>query len=100
MTYPGIEGQRGPGWLSTTAFQVRQSHAGSLPGYSDYNQSGVLYSEGPHAAASAVDAAAITVMQEVAEDPHPIEAENFQLDFKQYNNPPGTGEADPGYTGQ
>lgn len=98
MTFPGVEGVRGPGWLSTVGFQVRQSRAGTVPGHHDYTS--VLTSMGTNAPAWGVTAAANTVMEEYADDPHPMAKENFELDFKQYNNPPGTGDADPGYTGE
>jgi hypothetical protein len=98
MTFPGVEGVVGPGWLSTTGFQVRQSRAGAYPGGETFST--VLDSMGPNAPAWGVTAAAVTVEQEAAADPHPIEQQNFELDFKQYNNPAGHGNADPGYTGE
>lgn len=98
MTFPGVEGVVGPGWLSTTGFPIRQSRAGTYPGGPTY--SSVLDSMGANAPEWGVDAAAITIMDQHTADPFPIAGQNFELDFDQYNNPTGTGEADPGYTGE
>lgn len=107
MTFPGVEGIRGPGWLSTTGFPIRQSKAGMYPGSAgslrmagaNVHQT-VLDSMGSNAPTWGVAAENISAMDRYAEDPHPLAKENFELDYKQYNNPPGTGDADPGYTGQ
>jgi hypothetical protein len=107
MTFPGVQGIVGPGWLSTTGFQIRQSKAGMYPGTAGSlrmagarNHQTVLDSMGSFAPAWGMAAEAITVMDEYAADPHPMAKQNFELDFDQYNNPPGTGDADPGYTGE
>lgn len=76
MTFPGVEGVKGPGWLSTTGFQVRQNRAGQYPG--TQGATDVVHAMGPNAPAWAVTADAVTVEDEVAADPHPIEAENFE----------------------
>lgn len=81
MTYPGLQGQVGPAHHSSEGFQVRQSRAGGYPGTVGF--ANVIDSMGSHAPASAVVAAAVTVRQEVTANPHPIEAENFELDFDQ-----------------
>jgi hypothetical protein len=81
VTYPGYGGQVGPPPSSTVGWQVRQSTAGSYPGSASFTT--VVDAMGTHAPASAVTAAAGTVAEEVQDNPHPIEAENIELDFDQ-----------------
>ena len=78
MVYPGLPGQVGPPPASATGHQVRQSTAGSYPGGATYTN--VFDAMGSHAPAAGVAAAAGTVAEEVADNPHPIEAENFEAD--------------------
>jgi hypothetical protein len=78
MVYPGLFGQ-GP--LAPPANhkgqQVRQSTAGSYPGGQSYTT--VFDAMGTNVPDSlAIPAEKITVEQEVAADPHPIEAQNFE----------------------
>lgn len=98
MTFPGVQGVQGPGWLSSVGFPVRQSRAGAYPGGESFVS--VLDSMGSNAPAWGVAAQNVTVMQEMAADPHQIEAENFELDFDQQ----GVYTADTGspqdYTGR
>jgi hypothetical protein len=107
MTYPGLPGQVGPPPQNTTGWQVRQSRAGEYPGYPDWVT--LWQSMGSYAPALGVKAAQVTVAQEVSADPHPIEAENFELadalggidQFGVDQASPSTfvNDADPGYTG-
>lgn len=76
MTFPGVEGVVGPGWLSTVGFQVRQSRAGQYPG--TQGATDVIHAMGSYAPAWAITAEAVTVAEEVAADPHPIEEDNFE----------------------
>src|ERR1700693_4609872 len=80
MTYPGWWGVVGPPPSSTVGWQVRQSRAGKPAGG---HTTTVIDSMGTNAPASAITAAANTVAEEVTDNPHPIEAENFELDFDQ-----------------
>lgn len=108
MTFPGVEGIKGPGWLSTTGFQVRQSRAGQYPG--TQGATSVVAAMGTHAPAWAVTAAALTVAEEVQDEPHPIEEDDFELptayggtqQFGVDQSAPSDFEnnADPGYTGR
>lgn len=108
MTMPGVPGVRGPGWLSTTAFQVRQSFAGGYPGTSHYQS--VVNSWGEFAPDSAVAAANVTAAFEHIVDPHPIQADDFELpnaeggtqQFGVDQTSPSdlSDNADPGYTGE
>lgn len=98
MTFPGVEGIRGPGPLSTIGWQVRQSRAGAYPG-SPTNVT-ALDAMGTNAPDWGLEAEAITIMDQHNADPFPIAGQNFELNFDQYNNPTGTGSADPGYTGE
>jgi hypothetical protein len=81
MTYPGFGGQVGPPPSSTTGWQVRQSVAGRHPG--GFGYATVIDAMGASAPASAKTAEANTVLEEVADNPHPIEAENFELNVDQ-----------------
>lgn len=78
MVYPGLPGQIGPsGPLANhKAQQIRQSTAGSYPGGKTYTT--VIDAMGSNAPASAVAAQQVTVRQEVIEEPHPIEEDNFE----------------------
>lgn len=108
MTFPGVEGVVGPGWVSTTGFQVRQSRAGQYPG--TQGATSVLDAMGTHAPAWGVTAAAVTVAEEVTAEPHPIEKDNFELptayggtdQFGVDQTSPSffDNDADPGYTGE
>jgi hypothetical protein len=96
MTYPGYPGQPGPTFISNAAgYQKRQVRAGAYPP----DRSTVLDALA-NPPATGITAENKTVMQMRAQSPFPIEAQNFELNFDQYNNPPGTGSADPGYTGE
>jgi hypothetical protein len=76
MTFPGVEGVIGPGWLTNTGFQVRQSRAGSYPGNSGFQT--VLDSMGSNAPVRGVTAEAVNAREEAVDLPHAIEAENFE----------------------
>jgi len=98
MVYPGLFGVGPPGPpANSKAQQIRQSTAGSYPGGKTYTN--VFDAMGSNAPASGVAAAAITVMDEVAENPHPIEAQNFELDFDQQGTDTADFGTDADYTG-
>jgi hypothetical protein len=101
MTYPGWQGIKAGGPVGLRGAQVRQSTAGSYPGKDWTN---VLQSMGDNAPAWGVEAAAVTVAEEVAAAPFPIESNNFQLEhpFGVDQSDPNTfhNDADPGYTGE
>lgn len=99
MVYPGLFGQ-GPKAPPSNheAQQIRQSTAGSYPGGKTYTN--VFDAMGSNAPASGVAAAEITVMDEVAANPHPIEAQNFELDFDQQGENTADFGTDADYTGQ
>lgn len=79
MTFPGVPGITGKGVLGLTAVgqQIRQSFAGTTSGVHAFGN--VVNAMGSHAPAWATTAAAVTVMEEYAAEPHPIEMENFEL---------------------
>lgn len=76
MVYPGLPGQKGPPPLTAVGQQIRQSTAGSYPGGKTYTT--VVDAMGHNAPANAVTAAAVTVMEEAADEPHSIEEDNFE----------------------
>lgn len=77
MVYPGLFGQ-GPqsAPANSKAQQIRQSRAGSYPGGNTYTT--VIDAMGYNAPPAAIIAEQNTVIEEVADNPHPIEAENFE----------------------
>lgn len=78
MTFPGVQGIRGPSSLMTpTGQQIRQSTAGSYPGGSTWTT--VLDAMGSNAPAWGITAKHVTVMQEYAQLPRPMALENFEL---------------------
>jgi len=86
MTFPGVEGVKGPGWLSTTGFQIRQSRAGAQPGHAVATSAGVnvpsvsvLDSMGLFAPNLAEPNPPITAISEYQHDPQAIEKDNFEL---------------------
>lgn len=76
MVYPGLPGQIGPPPQTAVGQQIRQSTAGSYPGGKTYTT--VVDAMGPNAPATAIEAEQITVAQEVAAFPHPIEDDDFE----------------------
>lgn len=78
MVYPGLPGQVGPPGppANHQAQQIRQSSAGSYPGGKTYTTA--IDAMGSNAPASAITAQQITVTEEATDDPHTIEAENFE----------------------
>lgn len=100
MVYPGLPGQSGPPPASATGHQVRQSTAGSYPGGATWTN--VFDSMGEHAPADGVAAAGVTVEEEMAANPHAIEAENFEADANSpfaFNPDPDFGQ-DSDYSGK
>jgi hypothetical protein len=92
MVYPGLPGQSGPPPASHIGQQIRQSTAGRYPGSKTWTT--VLDAMGPNAPTAGLTAEANTVIEEVADNPHPIEAENFEAD----ESSPFAFEPDPDFT--
>lgn len=114
MTFPGVAGVVGPKTIMTpTAQQIRQSRAGGLPGQTNTTSPAlvsVVDAWGSHAPSWAVAALAAGGMEAYADEPRPIEEDNFEL-AKAYGGTDQFGvdptspsdfedNADPGYTGE
>jgi len=115
MTFPGVEGIKGPGWLSTTGFQIRQSRAGAQPGHAVATSAGVnvpsvsvLDSMGLFAPNLAEPNPPITAISEYQHDPQAIEKDN-RLEVQDYQFGVGAAtpdtfnnaaDADPTYSGE
>jgi hypothetical protein len=105
MVYPGLPGQVGPTGAplpNSKGQQIRQSRAGSFPGGESWTT--VLDAMGTNVPDTlAIPAEELTVEQEVAADPHPIEAQNFEAGVGGFDGQ-GTNTADVGtsadYTGK
>ena len=97
MVYPGFPGQIGPPPLTAVGQQIRQSTAGSYPGGQTYTT--VVDAMGSNAPAKAITAEANTVGEEVTDDPHPIEAQDFELDFDQQGDKTADFGTSADYTG-
>jgi hypothetical protein len=80
MTFPGVQGVKGPGWLSTIGFSVRQSRAGQALG-NPYFQT-VLDSMGGNAPTKGITAEAVNAREEATDSPHTIEKDNFEESTK------------------
>lgn len=96
MTFPGVEGVVGPPPYTNIGQQIRQSTAGSYPGSASYTT--VIDAMGSNAPTLAKTAEEVTVMEEYAADPHPIEKDNFELPLAEGGTQQfGVDDTDPSY---